>query len=119
MSDTNILYFSVDQQLASLRSKLLMSFGYQMHVCSSLADLEATLGRRRVQACIICQTVPDKLVHDAEHLLLNYKIPILVLTSGQEAGVAAGAKVESPMLRYCSSSAREFIPRLEALVPAR
>lgn len=111
MSETNLIHFGVDQQLASLRSKLLMSFGYQMHLCSSLSELEVTVRGRRIQGCVICQTVPVKLISDAQLLLRDLNVPILVLTTGpQEAK-------ESPMLKYSTSSVREFLPKIEAMMP--
>ncbi len=111
MSETNLIHFGVDQQLASLRSKLLMSFGYQMHICSSLSELETTIKRRRVQGCVICQTVPAKLITDAQALLRDFHIPILVLSN--EAHDIA----ESPTLRYSTSAVREFLPKIEAMMP--
>jgi hypothetical protein len=111
MSETNLIHFGVDQQLASLRSKLLMSFGYQMHLCSSLSELETTVRRRRVQGCVICQTVPAKLITDAQVLLRDLNIPILVLTNGTHE------LAESPTLKYSSSSVRDFLPKIEAMMP--
>lgn len=90
-----------------------MSFGYQMHLCSSLSELEVTVRRRRVQGCIICQTVPDKLISDAQTLLKDLHVPILVLTNGSHD------RSESNMLKYSTSSVREFLPKLEAMMPPR
>ena len=88
-----------------------MSFGYQMHLCSSLSELETTVRRRRVQGCVICQTVPAKLITDAQVLLRDLNIPILVLTNGTHD------LAESATLKYSSSSVRDFLPKIEAMMP--
>jgi hypothetical protein len=113
MAETNVIHFGVDQQLASLRSKLLMSFGYQMHLVSSLSDLETTMRRRRIQGCMICQSVPEKLLADAQIMMANFSVPVLVLTN-DPAG-----KVDSSYLHYSASSAREFLPKLQKMMPHR
>jgi hypothetical protein len=111
MSDTNVIHFGVDPQLAALRGKLLMSFGCQVHLCSSLTELEYTLKKRRIQCCIVCQTVPDVLSQSAANLLALHRIPALVLSAKADCmTVLPGVVVSSP-------SAREFLPKLKAIVP--
>jgi hypothetical protein len=111
MAETNLIHFGVDPQLASLRGKLLMSFGFQIHSCSSLSEIEAAMRRRKMQGCIVCQTVPEKLVESAEAMLRAYRIPLLVLSNNGKS------MAESSSVHYSSSSAREFLPKLQAMMP--
>ena len=113
MAPTNLIHFGVDPQLASLRSKLLMSFGFQMHSCSSLSELDATLKRRNIQGCLVCQTVPGKMLETVEKLLAENRIPMLVLTS------EGPQLAETASIRYSSTAAREFLPKLQAMMSRR
>jgi hypothetical protein len=110
MSAPTILHISVDPALAKLRGRLLSNLGYQVHLCSSVDEIERTTRFRNVDACIVDQSLTPAC-RDLLLRVLNLGVPVLRLSLETPSEPATG------LTQFCSPSAREFLPKLKAMFP--